>query len=76
MVAGELHIVSMHFRCAKGLNLGTQLKALGIQPYDLSFMGGQWVEYEGNAYHSLLLVSRKKELPSNLLTLVPFLFFY
>ena len=42
-----------------------------MQLYELGFMGEE-VVYERNACLSLLLVSRKKELPSKLLILVPF----
>ena len=42
-----------------------------MQLCDLGFMGEE-VLYAGKACLSLLLVSRKKELPSKLLILVPF----
>ena len=42
-----------------------------MQLWELGFMGEE-VLYDGSACLSLLLVSRKKELPSKLLSLVPF----
>lgn len=48
------------------------MKALEIQPYELGFMREEVLLYERNAHLSLILVSRKKEISSKLLILVPF----